>query len=325
VGARTPASELCTAAAELIDRYVAVNPPRFQRRDLAAARDMLEMQQLIDRYGIDRDNVIVVASEDDKRVIGEFELATYDYSGAQYGEPPAIEEFKGEQEITGAILSLIEAKKPKLVFTTGHGEASIEPGDGRSLSQASDLLGRDNFEIEMWSSLGAEAVPAGTDLLVIAGPTTNFFEPELQLFSDYLDTGGRMLLLFDPALNADGTAFIELGLEDWLLSYGVETRQDLIIDPSSDLPFFGPETIFTDSYGGHPIVESLAQTRTRVLLPLARSVAASDAPRALTTELVLTSAPASGETDLLDPEPLTPAQRVHFTGPLPLDTAPAAR
>lgn len=320
-----PASELYTAIDELLDRYVAANPARLERRDLDAARDLLELQQLIDRYGIERDNVIIVASEDDKRVIGEFELATYDYSGAQMGQPPAIDELKGEQQITSAILSLVEAEKPKLVFTTGHGEARLEPelGDARSLSQARDLLGKDNFDIEEWSSLGQDAVPEGTDLLVVAGPTTNFLEPELQLFSEYLESGGRMLLLLDPVFNADGTALVELGLADWLAGYGVELRQDLVIDPSSDLPFFGAETLFTDSYGNHPIVDSLEQTRTRVLLPLVRSVAASDAPPANVelTELVLTSEAGWAETDLVNLDQVAPDDGTDRLGPVPIAVA----
>ena len=318
-----PASEVYTAVDELLDRYVAVNPSRLERRDLDAARDLLELQQLVDQYGIERDNVIIVASQDDRRVIGEFELATYDYSGAQMGQPPAIDEFKGEQQITSAILSLVEAQKPKLVFTTGHGEAQLEPGDARSLSQARDLLGKDNFEIEEWSSLGQDAVPDGTDLLVVAGPTTNFLEPELQLFSDYLDAGGRMLLLLDPVFNNDGTALVDLGFAGWLDTYGVELRQDLVIDPSSELPFFGAETLFTDSYGTHPIVESLEQTRTRVLLPLVRSVAASDVPPAHVevAELVLTSEAGWAETDLVNLDQVAPDEGVDRVGPVPIAVA----
>ena len=78
--------------------------------------------------------------------------------------------YKGEQLFTSAILQLSEGRKPKILFTTGHGEHSLDDQGGHGLSGAQQLLGRDNFELSEWSSLGQAAVPAGTDLLVIAGP-----------------------------------------------------------------------------------------------------------------------------------------------------------
>ncbi|MCG8459757.1 MAG: Gldg family protein [Holophagales bacterium] len=269
-------SELYAAMDELIDRYVAANPERMSRRDLDSARNLLELQQIIDRYGIDRDNVIVVASEGDKRVIGEYELAEFDYSGAQFGQPPALAEFKGEQQITSAILSLMEARKPKVVFTTGHGEAPFEAGGTRPLAQARELLGQDNFELETWSTLGAAAVPEGTDLLVIAGPTSRFLPPELELIGSYLDGGGRLLLFLDPSFGPEGRELQDLGLEEWLRGYGIEVGRDVVLDPELAVPFYGPETFYTTSYGSHPVVEGLEQTGTPVIWTLARSVRAAD-------------------------------------------------
>lgn len=114
-----------------------------------------------------------------------------------------------------------------------------------------------------------------------------------------------MLLLLDPVFNSSADGLVDHGVGDWLASYGVEVGENIVVDPSSDLPFFGPETIFTDSFGTHPIVEALEQTRTRVLFPLARTVGVmADLPDApgggeLTTEeLVLSSAAGWGETDL---------------------------
>ncbi|MEM1178695.1 MAG: GldG family protein [Acidobacteriota bacterium] len=302
-----PGSELYVTMDELLDRYVAANPERVTRRDLDAARNLLEMQQIIDQYGIERDNVIVVATETDQRIIGSFELATYDYSGSQYGEPPAIEEFRGEQQITSAILSLVETDKKKLYFTLGHGEPPFEPLDLRAFSQAEDLLKKDNFDIETWSPLGADTVPADADAVIIAGPTTNFLEPEVELLRRYVASGGRVLALLDPVFDAQASTIIPLGLEGWLAENGIELRQDLIIDPSAELAYYGPETLFTDSYGRHPIVAGLDRSRTRVLLPLVRSVSVGEVPDGgEVTELILTSAEGWAETNLRDLEGLAP-------------------
>lgn len=318
-----PASELYAAADELLDRIVAANPERIRRQDLDAAKDLLAVQRLIDQHEIQRDNVIVVASGDDKRVIAEYELAEFDYSGSQYGQPPVLKELKGEELIVGALLSLQEEEKPRLLFTTGHGEASIEPGDARSLSQAREILGGDNFDIEEWSPSGTTAVPEGTDLVVIAGPATNFLPPELAMLDDYLARGGRLMVFADPVFQPGGTRLVNTGLDDWLAGYGVGLQEDLVLDPTSELPFYGPETLYTDSYGDHVIVDTLNQTGSRVLMPLVRSVRAlKDAAGAQVTELVSTTEQGWGETGLDDLKNLDLDDN-DLPGPVPVAVAVA--
>ncbi|MEM9593538.1 MAG: GldG family protein [Acidobacteriota bacterium] len=317
-----PGSEVYTATDELLDRYVAANPQRIRRRDLDAAKDLLELQRLAEQYGIERDNVIVVASGGDRRVIDELELADYDYSGAQYGQPPALEAFKGEPLITGAILALAEADKPRILFTTGHGEAPLDPGDPRSLSQARDLLGRDNFEIDTWSSLGQGRVPEGTDLLVIAGPTSSFLEPELEAIGAFLDGGGRALLMLDPAFVPGTDTLSDLGLGPWLRGFGVEIRPDLVLDTAAAVPFYGPETFYTQTFGSHPVVEAHQGGGLPVIWTAARSVAAAaGTPGAV--ELAITTGDGWGETDLQGDGGVAFDADVDLAGPVPVAVAVA--
>lgn len=319
----SPGTPLFDQVDELLSRYEAANP-RIQKRVIDAVRNRLEAEQLVERFGIERANVVVLASGDDRRVIDEMDLVEYDYATAQYGQPPTVKGFKGEQMITSAILELVEDKKPKVLFTTGHGEASIDglggaPGGTRTLNDAVSLLGQDNFDLESWSSLGQSAVPAETDLVVIAGPTSRFLAPELDVFTDYLDAGGRMLVMLDPAFDETG-AYGDLGLTEWLSQYGVALARDIVIDPDQRLPLFGAETLFTMDYGFHPIVESLADRP--VMLPLARSVSRADVvPEGWeVTELVNSSTAAWGETNLDDLENVA-ADGDDLTGPISLAVA----
>ncbi len=314
-----PGSEIFGQVDELLARYEAANP-RIRRRVIDSARNLLEAQQLVDEFGIDRANVIVIASGDDRRVIEEFDLVEYDYSGAQYGQPPSVQAFTGEQRITSTILDLIEDEKPEIRFVSGHGEATLDGVGGRPLNAARELLGNDNFVLESWSSLGESGVPPGTDLLVVAGPRDRLLETEIAVFDHYLRQGGRMLLMLDPSIDVTARAFGDLGVTEWLARYGVALAQDVVIDPTQRLPLFGPETIFTASYGVHPIVDSLAGRP--VLLPLARSVTRADVvPEGfVVTELIRTSAEAWGETDLASLEDVAPDGDDRM-GPLSLGVA----
>lgn len=301
-------TQVYTSTNELVDRYVAANPQYIKRRNLDPARNPLEFERIVKSFGLDRENVIVVARTDgqgkmvDKRVIEELDLAEIDYSGTQFGQPPSIKEFKGEKQITSAILSLAEAKKPKILFTEGHGEATLDPqSDQYSLSQARELLGRDNFEISAWNGLGRGEVPADTNLLVIAGPRTNLAQPELDALGRYLDQGGRLLFLADPVAINGQIQLIDPALRDFFAKYGIGVNDDLVFDPGSEIGLFGPGVLMTAEYGDHPIVEALAQTRTRVLLQIARSIRPATTPPAdwKLSQLVIGSQESWGETDFV--------------------------
>ena len=277
---------------ELIQRYGAASR-RIHVKVVDLEKNPIEAQALTQKYGVQTQGV-VVASGEDKRVIASADLAEID---AQSGEP-RITGYKGEQLFTGAILQLSEGRKPKILFTTGHGEHSLDDQGGHGLAGAQLLLGRDNFDLSEWASLGQAAVPAGTDLVVIAGPTSSFVQPELDVFSAYLNNGGRMLVLLDPTLSPTGGGLVNTSLDGWLARYGIKMGQNIVIDPAAMLPFFGPETIFIKSYGEHPITKAFAGAGVPVLVSLARSAGAGSAPGIKVTDLLRTSDKGWGETDL---------------------------
>jgi ABC-type uncharacterized transport system involved in gliding motility auxiliary subunit len=297
----TPSSQLYLPVTELLSRYEAASS-RFEVRVLDPDRNPAEAQRLLEQYDVKSLNsVVLAAGEGERRVIEEADLAEYDYSGMQMGQGPQIREFLGEQLFTGAILELVEARKPKILFTTGHGESAPDDVSPRGLSQAQDLLGRDNFEIDTWSSLGESGVPAATDLVVIASPQVAFLEPELEVLTRYLLDGGRVLLLLDPVLGAAGIE--RTGFDSWLEGYGVRLGADIVIDPRNPLPFYSAETFFANEYVDHPITEALEDASYPVVFSLARSVGALDTQGDAeidVSELVRSSADAWGETNLAE-------------------------
>ena len=296
-----PQSEAYEPTEELLARYDAASP-HLTVRTLDPGRDVLEAKRLAEQYDLDS-AAVVFDDGDDRRVIAASDLTEYDFSGMQRGQQPEVAGFRGEQRFTQALLDLTEGERPRVLFTTGHGEISLDDHSQAGLGQAQRMLGDDNFDLDEWSSLGASAVPEGTDLVVVAGPTSTFLPPELDLFTRYLDGGGRMLLLLDPPLGTAGAGPDEIGstgLEDWLRGYGVEVGRDVVVDPSHPLPFFGAETLYATRYPtDHPITRSVRQAGVPVLVSLARSVGTGDVPEDLTASVLMeTSADGWGETDV---------------------------
>ncbi|HEV8241040.1 MAG TPA: GldG family protein [Thermoanaerobaculia bacterium] len=281
---------------ELLERYAAASP-KIHVSVVDPVRNPARAQQLVQKYQVQR-AAVVFESGKEKRIVDAADLADYDYSAMQEGGRPQMKGFKGEQKFTSAIVDLVEAKKPSILFTTGHGEPSLDDFEGRGFGRLQQFLGTDNFKIEEWASLGKAALPPDTDLVVVAGPTQPFVQPELDLLSRFLQNGGRVLVLIDPNLNQTGRVG-DTGLAAWLGGWGVKAQDDVVVDPSNPLPFFGAETIFASNYGTHGITDALRQARVPVVFSLARSVTAGTAPKdAVLTELVKTSADGWGETDL---------------------------
>ena len=296
-----PGSPLHDPARELLERYAAATP-QVKFRAIEAEKNLIEAQRLVEKFELASLNVVVFESGADRRVVEESDLADYDYSGIQYGQPPQMTGFKGEEAFTGAILELAESRKPKVLLTSGHGEASIDESGASGFSQVRDLVGKENLSLESWTSLGKPNVPEGTDLLVIAGARAAFIQPELDAFGRYLDRGGRMLVLLDPELAGSAPGGVQKrGLEAWLATRGVDVRDDIVVDPSATVPMYGAETLFVNAAGAQPIVESLQQAGYPVIVALARSVAPGAAPEGMeATTLLATSADGWGETDLVN-------------------------
>ncbi|HEY0782882.1 MAG TPA: GldG family protein, partial [Thermoanaerobaculia bacterium] len=316
-----PAQNLFEPTKELLSRYAA-SSSHIRVRLVDPEKNPVETERLVRQYNVTAPGV-VVASGNDRRVIDSNDLGEFDYSGMQFGQQPQMTGFKGEQLVTSALLQLAEGRKPKVLFTTGHGEHTLDDNGPHGLSGAQELLGRDNFDIQEWASLG-KPVPPGTDLVVVAGPTSSFVKPELDALTSYVESGGRVLVLLDPTLGqTPGTGLVSTGLEGWLSGYGVKVGQNIVVDPSNPLPFFGAETIAVKDYVEHPITKPLKQGNLPILMSLVRSIGAATqngATGLAATELMRTSAQGWGETDLEHLEKVARDDK-DLAGPVPLGVA----
>jgi ABC-type uncharacterized transport system involved in gliding motility auxiliary subunit len=334
-----PGSELYEPLRELLARYAAASLD-ITVRFVDPVRNLLEAQQLAKKYGLTQENVVVVASPTDRRLYYEADLADFDFSGMQLGGPRSIRSFKGEQVITGAILELAENRKPKVLVTTGHGERKLDDAGPQGLSSLRDLLGEENVDLDEWESRGQTAVPEGTDVVVVPGPTANFSDAELDVLGRYLEGGGRMVVLLDPVFSPVGEGLVTTGFEEWLRGWGIEVGDDVVLDPVNNLPLYQADTFYVASYGSHPVTQALERNDLPAILSVARSVAARhDADSGDTAdavgdeedgetadddaaeggeELLFTSSDAWAERDLVDTTARPELDETDLAGPVPL-------
>lgn len=141
-----------------------------------------------------------------------------------------------EYRLSRAILTLIDAKKPKVGYISDFGGKSLE-----SYGSFAEQL-RENYLIEQISLSSAEEgaevdqIDESIDVLIIAGPTTKLTDAALDEIRGYIGRGGRILWLL-PGVNVNQANLnatpTDTGLESILAASGVQLQKDLVADLSS--------------------------------------------------------------------------------------------
>jgi ABC-type uncharacterized transport system involved in gliding motility auxiliary subunit len=175
----------------------------------------------------------------------------------------------GEQELTNALIKVIQGRQPKVYFTQGHGEKDTTSADRGGYNAISTALTSGNFVVDKVVLAQQTAVPADADVLVIAGPKTDFLAPEIDMLKAYLARGGKILLLLDPVIKAGEPqpAALQALLKDW----GIDAGNDVVLDVSGMGRLIGTDESVpvAASYPSHPITDNF---QLLTAYPLARSM-----------------------------------------------------
>jgi len=290
----TPQTSMYDQVHELLERYKAVSD-KVTVEHIDPEREPLKTTQLAEQFGVQVADTVVFIYEDRTKYVTSDQIAEMDYSGAQYGQGPTMRSFKGEEQFTSAILSLVAPDVPKIYFVTGHGEAALAGAGGgasdRSLQILEEALKRENMETADTTLLSGE-IPNDADVLAIIGPTRAYTEAEIEALGAYLDRGGRLLLALDPLIEPVGT-MRPTRLEAMLSGRGVVVNDDLVVDPSRRLPFYDLSAVYLEDFPAHPVTQGLEGFA--VLFTVSRSLVAEGDGA---TVLVQTSDEGWGETDL---------------------------
>ena len=129
--------------------------------------------------------------------------------------------FEAEHAFTSAILEVTGTKQRIVYFLTGHGEATIAGDYDSARSGLRDNL----FQVAQLDLLRFGSVPENAAALVVAGPRQPISARELEILDEYLQQGGRMLLLLNPDPQEE--------LRELLRTWWLEVRDGTLVDPAS--------------------------------------------------------------------------------------------
>ena len=226
-----------------------------------------------------------------------------------------------EEGITGAFIRDLKNTTRAVCFVTGSGEHQIDNSDRDGYSRFKDLLGKEEYTAKSISLLQKAEVPSDCTVLVVAGPSGDYLQPEVDAIKKYVEGGGRALFLLNPPLKMGRSEIADNdALSTLLTSWGVTPDKNLILDlnPVGQLVGVGPEVALVSSYDSHAIVNDLKGTATG--FPLSRSIEVKNGDKTSVTKL-FSSSETSLATEKLNSPAVDPNDPKNKKGPLALAAA----
>ena len=226
----------------------------------------------------------------------QYQIQSYGTVVVEYGGRREQVTTPEEQDLTGGLVKALNPNKKKIYFLGGHGERDIDSMDRDGYSEVKAALGRENYDAAKVVLAQEKDVPADASVVVIAGPKTDLFQPEVDMLQRFLRKGGHVFVMIDPPdEKAPATPNLEAFLKDWDFQAG----KDVVVDASGMGQLIGTDASVpvVAQYPSHPITERF---NVITAFPLARSITpilpASNGRAAV--PIIQTSARSWAETDM---------------------------
>ena len=225
-----------------------------------------------------------------------------------------------EEEVTGALIRDLKSTARTVCFVTGSGEHQIDDTARTGYSGLKDALGKDRYEVKSISLLEKPEIPAECTVVVVAGPQSDYVQPEVDAIKKFVEQGGRAMFLLDPPLKIGRATAENEALTNALQDWGVTADKDVMLDPNpvGQLMGVSAEVALVSTYESHPIVNEMKGTATG--FPLTRSLEFKNGDKTNVQKL-FESSQSSFATPKLDTPNVNPNDPKNMKGPLTIGVA----
>jgi ABC-type uncharacterized transport system involved in gliding motility auxiliary subunit len=195
-----------------------------------------------------------------------------------------------EEELTGALIRVLKTGERNICFTSGLGEHPVDDQGQSSYSGIKEVAEKSNYKVRTIPLLEKPEVPKDCTVLVVGGPKRDYPEALATAVKNYVEGGGRALIMLDPPLKgmredvSENPELIKV-LKGW----GVTPTDEIVLDVSGAGRFFrmGPEIPLVTAYESQAIVRDLKDTATA--MPLARPLEVKTSEGKATVEKMFSS------------------------------------
>ncbi|MEE2637672.1 MAG: GldG family protein [Acidobacteriota bacterium] len=231
-------------------------------------------QDRLDEYAYQSSQVRVEYIDADRQpmLARQYEIQTYGTIIFDYEGRVERVESDSEQDLTNALIKVVEGAEQTVYFMEGHGEKTHTDSNREGYSTVSAALELDNFSVQSLVLAQQGSIPDDATVVVVAGPQTDLLPGEIDALESYLTGGGKLLLMLDPPTSSD-TAGPE-GVLELARSWGIEVGINVVVDASGMGQLFGADATMpvAANYPIHPITDRFDLLTA---YPLARSVDAA--------------------------------------------------
>ncbi len=211
-------------------------------------------------------------------------------------EPGVLFKYKGERvwitkfdekDITNALIKVTRETKPKVWFSTGHGEPSLESTSPNGLSDLYQMLTEQGYRAETVDLRSINKIPDDVSMVALIGLDNHLTANEIRVLDEYMVRGGDALIFLDPTFSVRAVT----GLEKFLEPYGIMAQWNLVRDLESRMAEDGTGLwiLAKDINSKHPITESLTQPSLVFYWTRSLTIKSTLQPRLSVTKLVKSS------------------------------------
>lgn len=199
-------------------------------------------------------NSLVVVSGEKYRYVPYSDIYVSQGSAYSYSYTTS---FDGEGAITSAIDYVVSTQLPILYTLEGHGETALP-------DTFASQLEKENVQTQSLSLLNVDEIPEDAAALMIHAPASDISGEEAKMLSEYVKSGGKLLILAGPV--ADGELTNLYGI---LSDYGVSAVQGIVSESDrSHYAFQAPYVLLPD-LGDSDITAPLAEKNYMAIVPIA--------------------------------------------------------
>jgi ABC-type uncharacterized transport system involved in gliding motility auxiliary subunit len=300
------------------------SPVRVMVFDQAQSLERFRARLSAYEYGSRQVDVDYIDVDKEPARARDYKVETYGTIVIEYMGRVERSTTDNEQDITNALIKVVNPQAKKVYFLTGHGEKDPSNSDERNgYSSIADALKRDNFEFDKLVLAQTNEIPKDATVLVVAGPRTDLLEQEVPIITDYLTSRtGKLLVLLDPPENLKEPVVLTR-LNGLLNEWGIKATESIVVDVSGRTS--SPEVpVVAPPYPTHAITNDFALVTA---FPLVRSLQAETSPQKRSGQTFLqTAAKSWAETSLAsltDKTGITLDPKADIPGPVSIGVATA--
>jgi ABC-type uncharacterized transport system involved in gliding motility auxiliary subunit len=168
-----------------------------------------------------------------------------------------------EQAFANALMRLARGAERVVMWLDGHGERRLSGMANHDLGEFGRHLEQRGFRLSSLNLALAQEVPDNAALLVIASPQIDLLPGEVKKIHRYVEQGGNLLWLVDPAPLR--------GLAPLAEQLGLVLTPGMVMDPDAARLDASPTLAVAASYGRHAITDGF---NLITVFPQARQVGA---------------------------------------------------